>query len=58
MDCGRSCDLIWRCESSEKPVMCNKTITTSDVGKTIAIMEEVLDADGSRSIVAGMIALW
>ena len=64
MDCGRSCDLVCRCESSEWsllilrginiPVTSTKTSTkTSDVGTTIAMMEEVLNADGSTSIVAG-----
>ena len=71
MDCGRSCDLVWRCESSEwgllilrginipvtSPHMYSKTITTSDVGTTIAMMEEVLNADGSMSIVAGVIGI-
>ena len=33
--------------------MYSKTIATSDVGTTIAMMEEVLNGDGSRSIVAG-----
>ena len=31
--------------------MYSKTVTTSDVGTTIAMMEEVLNGDGSRSIV-------
>ena len=71
MDYGRSCDLVWRCESSEwsllilrlinipvtSPHVYSKTITTSDVGTTIAMMEEVLNGDGSRSIVAGVIVI-
>ena len=31
--------------------------TTSDVGTTIAMMEEVLNGDGSRSIVAAVIGI-
>ena len=38
--------------------MYSKTITTSDVGTTIAMMEEVLNGDGSRSIVAGVIEVY
>ena len=35
--------------------MYSKTITTSDVGTTIAMMEEVLNAEeGSTSVVAGI----
>ena len=43
--------------SSHYSTCVQQAIATSDVGTTIAMMEEVLNADGSRSIVAGVIGM-